>query len=624
MTTSVLSKRSYKAISQNNHVVEPNYPKILMSLGDISDVISSYVNQYCNGKDNDLMKNLNELMHKIPKINVWGQQKAGKTSVLNKTYDLDLKVDALLATKCPTEIRFSPLYKKKQYIAINWRSNQKHVFNSYIEVEKAVDNIEPKNSLKYYWKIIIETPCDETDEAFCIVDLPGYVKGHDEYFNWLKDQYLHKEETVIIHIIRADTDPDNEHADDFLKNVTNKIITVCTHTDSLIGDQPKMKFIHKHLSSTNDVAFVVTRENSNEDDENNVLNNFFNLDIVKNASNNNIIRGTKNTKKIIKNFLKHKVIMMLPQFKIVSNNISSGIKEQFDLIGRKELDQRDDCRQFKSMVRKNIKNEFSDNSNLFIELNQHNIDIAANKIESFISLLPNESLLAKELDSGIRITVKDSGGWDILIKKYVKIMIEETKNNIIDKYVEIFFHIFIQHINKLFDPTNYKPSAVTPCSDMIKSSIDAIYEVKSKAMVHFNELYRNYEIPYSSEAQFNKQFITNIVKKTLDKAYKGFNEKRSKSEMELIILNDYNERINTMSASCAHSHITIFWTKESVKLHDDLMKYTMRCQIDIYNKIESNIELIEHEKFIEPESSRQRRILLCEMENKFKEFSELL
>ena len=92
-----------------------------VNLSNLANLTSKY-SMLCK-LDDPLSPQINKINNSIPRVVVWGDQSCGKSSVLNKMFNLkdnyELKTGSNITTLCPLEIRCGPNYKESNIYVIN-------------------------------------------------------------------------------------------------------------------------------------------------------------------------------------------------------------------------------------------------------------------------------------------------------------------------------------------------------------------------------------------------------------------------------------------------------------------------------------------------------------------------
>jgi GTP-binding protein EngB required for normal cell division len=212
----------------------------------------------------DIIEALNVVSNIIPRIVVWGDQSAGKSSFLNSIFGSANHTSAEIGTRCPIMFDFRKKHKESRfYITTNDGVTE---YPSLEDAEKDVISASPDGILTGIY-ITCEIPLESGNEDFNVVDLPGFTNSSDlEYYTWLKNTYLDKEESIILHVTKADTDPKNAHSFNFLSGVKGKIVKVITHVDNFQTNADKKGYVNRYREQSDEkvVCLTITTNLENE------------------------------------------------------------------------------------------------------------------------------------------------------------------------------------------------------------------------------------------------------------------------------------------------------------------------------------------------------------------------
>ena len=116
---------------------------------------------------------------------------------------------------------------------VSLENGENEYFTDLEEAERYVIELTGKDiniNLSITCEVKIEEESENPD--IILIDLPGFNNhvNHEDFIS-LKEKYLNKDESIIIHVGRADIDPSNEHSHNFLHDVKGKIIRILTHID---------------------------------------------------------------------------------------------------------------------------------------------------------------------------------------------------------------------------------------------------------------------------------------------------------------------------------------------------------------------------------------------------------
>jgi septin family protein len=170
--------------------------QLLPKMYDLEKIISEITNiSKINIIPPELKNDFINIKHSIPQIVVFGSQSSGKSSVLNKMFQTNLKTGVGMCTKCPIEIRYDPSYKKEEFFVINEHNQLINTFHTFEEAQQCIDENSQGQLLPVF--IIYQKP---SNDSFIITDLPGFhINYNKTYFDYLKHKYYMLLVAIVIH-----------------------------------------------------------------------------------------------------------------------------------------------------------------------------------------------------------------------------------------------------------------------------------------------------------------------------------------------------------------------------------------------------------------------------------------
>lgn len=602
-----------------------DYGETLIRVNNLSNLISDYSKVYRCVDDVPLVKKLDEIRKRIPCIVVWGSQSSGKSSILNKMFRINCKTGTKITTRCPIEIRVGPEYElTKFYVKKN--NHENHEFQSLVEAENYVTN---GDELKYD-SIVVEA---KHERPFIIVDLPGCIDSNNDYFMWLKENYLNRPETTIIHITRGDVDIRTDVSSKYLSGLSNRTISVLTHTDVWLSLPQKINYLDYYVSSSNDVALV-----NNSDSEDDIIKNFISNDFVKRLRKPPIM-GSIALSHILMQCLKEKMKEQIPDIKSTIMKAQKDIDIEFKRIGRMKPDMKEQCYQFKRDMRESIAKEFNESgTTLGINLNKMTGKISPHVFQELKRLVPEPSILEVEMVSGSRKKVQGSEGWDDTIKKYIRIMLNAAKEISAD-YITEYYSTMAKIIEHKLVNMSIKPCASSARNIIVSDTLKIISETKDDNLKMVDEfLLKAAGVPYCADDNYMDNFHHNIIMKPVIKVIEHFHRAsnkasaveeayKNKEEFIKMIAGQLPKETKTLyaqKAEHAHGQIVSLWRSQSNGITTEIKNCTNHLEEVIVRKIDIIIDQLTHDIFVELDEVNIQREKLVNIEKLCKEIYDNL
>lgn len=599
-------------------IPELNYPEILKLLSHVDNSITEYLKIFYNADSFDLKTKLTSTKNSIPRIVVWGSQSVGKSSILKKMFSVDLQCGTGTVTKCPIEIRVGPMYQEQKFYV------EKNQFRQECKNIQEAQNLIASHGIQFNkdYKIIAEFLFNE---ALVIVDLPGFIEGHDYYFQWLKQNYLNKPETVIIHILRGDCDPKPDVSIRYIANLDNKKITVLTNTDMWIGKPDKLGYLAHHLLMSNDIALV-----NNQSDEIKLLDEFKEIELLKNFK-GKLTLGSDRLKSEIFENLRNKITEQLPHIKNLITEILNAFDKEFQRIGYVKPGMNDECYSFKRQIRDALHKEFNEcGHDLAKQLTQLETRLSPNNIYSLIhECVPDVNTLAQQMSSGSRRKVKGSEGWDEVIKKYITDLVKKTQNKITDTYINDYFEKLHTVLDQSLINIQIRPSAFKVRDNFIIKNKEIIQLIKNKAHEQINEFMERITfVPYNA-GDANENFTSDIIYEALEKAIdhlycsrdrasvvdSAFKNKKDFCKLIASQLTKEQTNLYQPKAKIALAQIHNLWNLQSKEINTEITNYMIKFEKMLEDGLYAELDKFSSNDFSEPDDVDKRRSMLLDIKN---------
>lgn len=597
-----------------------NFNQLLPMMHDLEKLITEITNMtQTDIIGQELRNDFVQIKHSIPQIVVFGSQSSGKSSVLNKMFQTNLKTGVGMCTKCPIEIRYDPCYEKEVFFVM--KDGIQYPFSSFEEAQQRVD--ECSNGTLCPVTIIYQKP---SKESFIITDLPGFHTHYNRaYFDYLKHTYLDNTSSIVLHVTRGDSDPLSDISREILLNIPNIVIPVLTNTDIWLQDADKFSYFQDHQQkSVSDLICVV----NNKENEIDLLNS---LELV---STKRVIKGSAQLKEYCMSETVQKLRDNIPFYTHIMDKVLKSIHTTLTHIGFQKQDTKMLTVEFRNEIKNRIKDEFDNpNTNHVLNINQTKQHIVADKIYKYIELLPKEDDLAIMMKNGSRGKLYGSEGWDSFIKQYISTMIFQMKQEIIDPFVQIYSDT-IHHTFQNLLLKHYKPST----EDVQKRLLSSIPEIIQKHKQHvirtiYNELNIIEKYQYNEDANYIGEYTMSIaydpIVRTIEyffeqKDYKHAIEqaKQNPEKIVKLIASQMNNDVYFSNAKIAKTQLTCFWKSKANVLPNYILGELHNFEENIRNDMIQEIELVNPSDFAEPESvdfARRKLIEVYHLSEKIKQ-----
>lgn len=599
-----------------------NYDEKIKFLSELSDNLTQYSAIYHPQNDpskNDIILHAKKTTDIIPTVVTFGKQSAGKSTVYKLTFGIDHRTGTGTSTRCPIIYRLGPKYQNKVYVKEYYTNSVKYCSNVN-EAEQFADEL----AKQYNCPIIkAEIICEMNNpNNFSMIDLPGFIDDphYQLYFNDLKNMYLNKKETIILHVVKADDDRETDISVKFLNGCHNTIITVLTHADYWMVDKEKINCANKHLYDPRVKGLAVI---TNHKDEYEMLHSM-NLQFKTDKS---VIVSSKNLKEYILTELKNKTTELYPEIEKCVMLVLDAINKELSIIGRQKPDMREACAHLRNYYTDKVKMEFnSSGSQLSPIINSIREIISPNIIISLISLVPSFDRLAEELKMGRRREVQGTEGWDAITKKYVGNIINEMKNGIVLNYIKRYFDAIGTRMRVMIQE-KYKPYSEKVQHDVNGFIADQLRVYYEEIVDEVNEYLDSIaNDPYNADDNYINNYQRSMIEDPLKLAIEYFSQFNSKVEALEKAMTDVTGVIDyvqkrlgdngdqyKIKAKTAYNQITSFWRSESVQIHNNLIEIMSKFERKYEKKLIDRIQMVNYDDLSEPESVEYHRKMLLEL-----------
>jgi predicted GTPase len=595
--------------------------QLLPKMHDLEKLISEVTNiSKIDILPAELKNDFITIKHAIPQIVVFGSQSSGKSSVLNKMFQTNLKTGVGMCTKCPIEIRYDPSYKKEEFFVINEHNQLINTFSTFEEAQQCIDENSQGQLLPVF--IIYQKPSTET---FIITDLPGFHINYDRtYFDYLKHKYLDNKSSIVLHVTRGDSDPLSDISREILQNIPNKVIPVLTNSDIWIQDEDKFSYFRDHQQKSNSDTISVVNNKENELDILNVL------DLTTSKT---LIKGSQQLKEHCMNETLHKLTQNIPYYKNIIDKVLISINKILSNIGFTKPDFKMLTIEFRNEMKNRIKNEFENpNTNHILRINETKENINSDNIYKYIHVLPSEEELATMMKNGSRGKLYGSEGWDRFIKQYISTIIFGLKTDIINPFIDTYSNI-IYNTFKMLLSTDYKPSTNEIQNKLLKDIPAIIQKHKEHVMQTIgNELNIIEKYQYNEDSSYISEYTKSIaydpIVKTIEffyeqKDYKSAIEQAKKNPERIVnlIASQMNNDVYFSNAKFAKTQLVCFWKSKANVLPNYILGELHNFEENILQDMIQYIELVNPRDFVELDVidfTRKKLIEICRLSEDIK------
>lgn len=436
---------------------------------------------------------LKNVIEKAPLILVFGMQSAGKSTLFNHLLFGGQEVFMTgegMATVCPTEMRCGPQYvMPRNYL---YEEGKIVSFRSYSAAHAYVATRVYRGALNNY-VIHIEVP---SKEVFHAIDLPGHNAHNGEYIKSVRDQYLIRKETVVLHVIAANSDEENDLCGQYLTPDMD-VIKVYTKVDCVLGDKHAQPVLIEKLGRSKCAVFSAK-------DEARVL-----------ASLNppaNTIKGVAEINQYIRSFLVKKIPAIASEYRANISEILRICSDTLNVLGHQTPNFHSKLYEVRSSIEGRIKEMFSLHDSFKADFDRKISLFLPNVLATYMNCLPSDDELVTEINVSSYGRFLNAIDWDTSAKKYHAQMLEKSLNDsvlpAIDGIVEIYERVIIASYENVRH-SNFAEEAIGRLREHAIDELKSVSaELKDVVTTRVRELV--HPSPWSIDQQHNK--VPNVIK----------------------------------------------------------------------------------------------------------------
>ena len=542
-----------------------------------------------------------------------GRKSTGKSTFISNIFpcdDLNIQVKEKISNSCPIEFKFRKNLTKNSFKVII----SKDIKQEFETLKKALMYAKKDEYALYNPDYIIEANI-KYENNFNIIDLPGYTHSYGaytynetNYFGIIKNKYLTNSRTLVIHIRSCIRD--SVSYEQYFEDIkSDKIIEVFTRCDGKTSNVDKRSYLNLCASKQKIHKFgLFCREETNI-----MVLNGLNL-----TENKDIIVGIPDIKNFILDELKSKTKRIIPMVKPKIDQVISESTKRLKFIGKTKQNPDSIHSNFKDEMCKRLNISF-DGYDFAIKTNQIRTEISQN----IIQLVENISVdhFIEDMRSGSHNQIIGTEGFDQIIKKYIKNLIDDVEKNIIPQYIDQYCDMVQKHIADIFR------------SEFMECTID----LQNILIQSFEEICQTHKVCVSGPIITMLHKIANyprisddhysdlILKEESDERnneiriyllkFKEYPLLRNYEEIALYFSSPPDQDIYSMNAKRAVKILKYNWKEHTNKICDFMNGELSTMEQNIRNSIEQTINDFQPKQYIENETVEKRRELLLEIKN---------
>jgi len=584
-----------------------DYTSLQKQMNKLHEKIKSYSSIINKGNtiSSVILKELQNSMHRVV---VCGNQSSGKSALIKNITKSDRCVSTGLGTRCPIEYSISPLHiEPKVYIGI--RGATKEFANITAAEEYIKSHLHDKEYIidgKFFNGRIVQEVYDE-NTALNFIDLPGYNSDPtlSSYYDDFSKHYFESPNTTIIHVMKGDTDPAIDMAINHIKNTKNDVITVLTHIDvwkydkkkeenlPLVCNLPHVKIVFLTSAEKDDIATSIDLSNGH---------------------------FTKPVKKGIEQLINHimqltdiKLKEFVPKAKYLCSEASKCLEDDLSNIGF-SFDIKDILIRFRLDMTKNINKEFAASGTDFsTESNKIKSGMDSNIIKNFFKKITMKDLV-NELKNGSRRQVKGSEGWNDVVVKYIKNMIENVKKDIIPQFFKEYIHA-LEKVTESLLSKNYRPCTLEREKEILGEAKKYLYELRGEFIKKLeHDLDMTSTDPYVHWEQYATQYMidtyTPFAKNMMEVKYVYEGDITT---LVAAVVKNMGTDPYTFKATSAFNQIKNIWDVESNSINNQIITHASSMERKYEDHLVTLIQRTEDFQLKEDESVNVKRNALKEL-----------
>lgn len=570
-------------------------------------------------KTEQLCKTLHELYLETPLASVFGQQSSGKSSLLNSMYgngENFLYAAHGLGTRCPLEIRIGPQYENVIYLISG--DATVHYFDT---LQAAQEHTRSANGL-INAKIVMER-CDKTMTTM-IVDLPGANAHQDnkEYMLSLQPEYLQLQQSVILHVINANGDEDNDNSTEFVSGLENSIIKVYTHIDELKTQEQKETLLRRLKRDPR--AAVVCNENE-----------LVYIRALKAAGYipDHVHAGTAELRDHVTAFLHEKTEVLIPKYHAKIAEVVSLCEQGLLTLGHRTPDMSEKRYNFLRGLRERITSTFKLHNELHDEDEAVRGKISVKLLDKVIDTVPSIEKLTEELARASDGELPGSEGWGVAGKRYMATMCDKIMQDhikpAIEGYTKLYTHA-LDIVYAQYPDTTFVLQALdalhTSAQAELKLAMDDIQaDVEHQVEVIKSNPYSGalltsgvHEASMTEHVNIFTHFLFKMSPEYVGKLFEVGPECAYNELMHRKIFLTKTSAYETQ-ARVMHQTLRILWSKFSQDIHDDIVRLVRSRIGKLQERLFRLSDDVDRNLICETRENVQRRDLLNQLLKKCEE-----
>lgn len=493
----------------------------------------------------EIADRLKLLIEKVPLILVFGMQSAGKSTLLNHLLfegKENFKTGQGLITVCPTEVRCGPNYPvQRSYI---YENGAQIPFEYYSNAHEYVKS-KVGNRMDNDYIIYVEFPSATT---LHVVDLPGLSLEPDnsKYIMKLRDQYLHRKETVVLHVTKADVDESNDGCARYFTPQMD-VIKVYTRVDRVIDDAHAKAVLLDKLGKSKCAVFSAVDEKC--------------LDVLNVSS--STIKGTKAIYDYMWSFLNKKIPVIADVYRNNISDILALCNRYLNEIGHQMPNPYSILYEVRTSIEEKIKERFALHGDFKTEFDSKVTLFTPNILSEYIKCLPSDDVLVAEINASSHGRFLNAIDWDTSAKKYHSQMLEMALNNSVLPAIDAIIEIYERVILSSYEGIRCEQFADDAISDLRKHAIVGLKDISTVLKEVISERVRElvHPAPWNIDHQHSKasSVLVEIMRFIID------------SKQQLAVIDDrvlakqISSKFKHVIPSCESTSKSVITMKESVR-----------------------------------------------------------
>ncbi len=385
-----------------------------------------------------------------------------------------------------------------------------------------------------------------------------------------------------------------------------------THADVWKNDRSKINYLRKQQG--NNPYKIALTGNFHNEDEKDAISKILNEEKINTS---NLIIGCNDLRDFLINELKNKINVLRPIIKENISSLKTILAQHFDEIGgRKEPNLKDICNLFRDKASDEFE-KIPKNIDINKRLRDTEEKIKPEHIKGLVEFMFKnmnaiKQSIAEDIKNSDRNCVEGTEGYDMIVKKYIIILLNNLKP-MIDTYIDTHFFLINVNMEGLFREMKKIYQSTDFLNNQQRIMSEEIEKIKNIKKNDINEHFKNIELrPYVSDNHISLTSRDEIIIKEMFKcAFK--NEAEAKSYIKNK-LNEQHSNIYLNNAQCAIDHVIQIWKRLSTSLNETIVPEIRRSGDDLIKQTKRHFIGVSEENFSNNNEKELQRtqLLSCE------------